>query len=572
MAGKDSLRSRLTELDEALDKSLALLERGKTPEDCLDRFPERAQELRPLLEVAAQISRVPAPTPPSTDGANGKQRMLEALAQKKAARSGLGARLRVWIDSLFEGGIDAPRLLGSATAAAAVVVLIVVGALAVRSWQGMTVRQEAVLTSQDGLVEVLPLGAEAWLPVSKTMLVEAGDRIRTGAEGSATLTFFDGSVTELRPMAELSIARMTSRRTGGEKVIVLHQWLGEAHNQVEPLSDAEASRFSVQTASAVMSVRGTTFTVIVEPDGTTHLEVEEGVVAVQTRDTSVLVSAGEEILVPSPLVSGTPTPASTSEPSGTSPSPTPSETTETSSATESPEPLALTETSQTPTLEATQTTESVTTPQPTSTEGILPTATEGPAPTATENSRPTATEPSPTETEPSPTETQPSPTETQPSPTETQPSPTETRPSPTETQPPPTETEPPPTETEPSPTETQPPPTETPPPPTETEPPPTEPSPTETRVKETPPGHTNTPEPPGQTKTPQPPGQTKTPLSIDDGADLSSRAGPGALEQDRRSSSFHNASFLVEQLNTGPIWLGILVFFLPLSLLLQDER
>jgi len=538
MVGQDSLSSRKKQLDEALDKSLALLERGRTPEDCLDRFPERAEELRPLLEVAAQISRVPPPTPPSIDGANGKQRMLDALVQKKAAQPGLGARLSAWVDSLFDGatdhGVESRRLLRSVAAAAAVIILIAAGALAVRSWQGMTIRQEAVLASRGGLVEVLPLGADAWLPVSETMLVEAGDRIRTGDEGSAALTFFDGSVTELRPMAELSIARMTSQRTGGEKVIVLHQWLGESHNQVKPLVD-EASRFSVQTPSVVASVRGTVFTLIVEPDGTTHLEVEEGVVAVQARETSVLISAGEEILVSSPLASVTPTTANPSEPSVASPSPTPTETTAMPSATESPEPLALTETSQTPELDATQTMEPVTTPQPTSRDGTGPTATESPTPTATENSRPTATKPPSTETEPSPT------------------------PAPTDTPPPSTDT----------PVPTEPPPTE----PSPTEPPPTEPPPTETKVKETPPGHTNTPQPPGQTKTPQPPGQTKTPESTDDGADLvSSRMGPGTLEQDKRSSFLHNASFPVEQFSTGSIWLGILVVFLPLSLLLQDER
>jgi hypothetical protein len=509
------------------------------------------------------------------DGAPGKQRMLEALAQKKAAQPSLGARLSTWIDTLFDGGaqqgVEVQRLLRSAAAAAAVVVLIAVGALAARSWQGMIIRQEAVLVSQDGLVEVLLVGADAWLPVSESMLVEAGDRIRTGAEGAAELTFFDGSVTELKPMAELSIARMTSLRSGGEKVIVLHQWLGEAHNQVEPLSDDE-SRFSVQTASAVMSVRGTAFTVIVEPDGTTHVEVEEGVVAVQTRDTSVLVGGGEEILAPSPPVSVTPTTAAPSESSETSASPTPTETTGASSATESPEPMTLTGTSQAPTLDETQAPEGVTTPQPTSTESAASTATETPDATAPESSRPTPTEPSSTDTEPSPTATQPAPTETQSAPTETQPAPTETQSAPTETQPAPTETQPSPTETQPAPTATQPPPTATEPPPTATEPPPTEPPPTETKVKETPPGHTNTPEPPGQTKTPEPPGQTKTPESDDGSADLSRRVDSGSLEQDRRTSFLHRASSLVEQVSTAPIWLGIVIVFLPLSLLLQDER
>jgi hypothetical protein len=90
-------------------------------------------------------------------------------------------------------------------------------------------------------------------------------------------------------------------------------------------------------------------------------------------------------------------------------------------------------------------------------------------------------------------------------------------------------------------------------------------------VKETPPGQTKTPQPPGQTKTPEPPGKTKTPEAADEDAGLSRRVGSGSAKQ-RRSAFFHIAPFLVQQLNTGSLWLGILVVFLPLSLLLQDER
>jgi hypothetical protein len=506
--------------------------------------------------------------------------MLEALAQKKAARRGPGDRLGDWGRALFEGvglGTDVQRLLRSVAAAAAVIALIAVGTVVARSWQGMTVRQEALLASQSGLIEVLPLGADAWLPVSEAILVEAGDRIRTGAEGTAELTFFDGSVTKLRPMAELSIARMTSQRTGGGKVIVLHQWLGESYHQVEPLSDDE-SRFGVQTASAVMAVRGTTFTVIVGPDGATHLLVEEGTVAVQTRETSMLVSGGEDVLLPSRLASSTTSPAMT--PSSEAPaSPTQTAQSGYSLPTGSPEPLEMTGSSQTPVLAGTQVIGDVTTPQPTSTEGTVRTATESPSPTATRETRPEATDdPSPTVTEqPPPTATdEPSPTATEqlpptatdePSPTATgQLPPTATdEPSPTPTQ------EPPPTSTDLPPTATQEPPSTATEPPTATQPPPTEPSPTETSVKETPPGQTKTPQPPGQTKTPEPPGKTKTPEAADEDAGLSRRVGSGSAKQ-RRSAFFHIAPFLVQQLNTGSLWLGILVVFLPLSLLLQDER
>lgn len=368
---------RTTELDEALDRSLALLERGRTPEDCVARFPEHAEELRPLLEVAVQIRRVPTPTPPRTWGANGKQRMLEALAQKEAARPTLWARVRAWIGGLLGGGaeqgVDVQRLLRSAAAAAAVVVLIAVGTVAVRSWRGMMVQQEAVLRAEDGLVEVLTSGADAWTPVSEPMLVEGGDRIRTGAQGSAELMFFDGSITALKPEAELTIARMASRRTGRGKVIVLHQWIGEAYNQVQPLAD-ERSRFSVETASTVVSVRGTAFTLTVEPDGATHVSVHEGAVEVQTREMSVLISGGEEIRLESPQASATPTRLVRPEPTEVPVSPSPTEP----PAIVPPWTRWLTETPEPSELEELQPTGELSTPQPTQHE------TEEPRPSSPE--------------------------------------------------------------------------------------------------------------------------------------------------------------------------------------------
>ncbi len=250
--------------------------------------------------------------------------MFEALAQRREAQLSLGSRLKAWISALFEGhtwqGIDTQRLVRSAAAAAAVVVLIGVAAVAVRSWRRAVVPQQALLRSRTGLVEVLPSGADEWLVVSEEVrVVEAGDRIRTGPAGVAQLAFFDGSATDLGAEAELTIAQLSSRRSSEGKTIVLHQWLGETRNDVQPLVDEE-SRFKVETASAVISVRGTSFTLSVEPDGATRLEVHEGVVEVQTREASTLVRAGEEVWVvpprPSPTPTATPAPTSTPTASG----------------------------------------------------------------------------------------------------------------------------------------------------------------------------------------------------------------------------------------------------------------
>lgn len=334
--------------------------------------------------------------------------MWEALARKEEAQSNLDARARAWISGVFEGiiagGIDVRRVLRSAAVAAAVVALIAIGTVAFGSWRRTMVGHEAMLKAEGGQVEVLPSGSDTWLPVSEVTLVEVGDRIRTDTAGSADLMFFEGSIAELGPEAELSIAQMASQRDGRGRVIVLHQWLGQIHNHVQPLVDEE-SRFRIETASAVVSVRGTSFTLTVEPDGSTRLAVHEGAVEVQTRDRSVQLGEGEEILVESARPLPTPTPGTTSEPtdtpvaSGSEPSIVPPstgppwslwmvETPEQVTATTTPTPTA------TPTATATPTPTATTTPTPTATMTPPPPATEAPAaaPTREPSSGPTPTE------------------------------------------------------------------------------------------------------------------------------------------------------------------------------------
>jgi hypothetical protein len=71
------------DLDTALDQCLVWLRNGMGIEDCLASYPEYANQLRPLLELAAQVGRVIAPASSAAARAAGEQRMLTALAQRQ---------------------------------------------------------------------------------------------------------------------------------------------------------------------------------------------------------------------------------------------------------------------------------------------------------------------------------------------------------------------------------------------------------------------------------------------------------------------------------------------------------
>ena len=303
------------DLTHALDECLTLLREGRaTLEECLACYPEHASSLRPLLEVAREVSHLPSPASSPAAFASGRQGMLQALAEKKHHQAVSSAPL-----------LRRMPAFQLALAAVLALVLFAVGRLVFLPRPAATVARVATLVPVEGEVEIMPTGSAIWRPASVSERMQAGERIRTGPLSAATLVFFDGSTTDLQAETEIAIVQASSR-PGGGSVIVLRQALGQAYSRVQRLP-GQASRFEIETPAAVASVHGTEFTVAVEADGTTRVAVVEGVVEVTAQETTVAVPAGQEITVrperapslPTPIVQVTPTPTPTPT---TAPAPT----------------------------------------------------------------------------------------------------------------------------------------------------------------------------------------------------------------------------------------------------------
>lgn len=535
------------DLSEMLDESLKLIHEGATIEACVARYPEHAEELRPLLETAVTLYRVPQPTPRPEAMAAGKQRMLDALAEKRRQQEPATPSLLARLGEILT---FPPRrsLAWQLPLAAAAIALLVIGGLLVRSLLVAPTGEVATLAAATGVVEVKASRSEGWEPVTIGHQIAEGALIRTGPASTAEMEFFDGSATALGAASTLAILQMESRGDHG-KVIVLQQELGRARHSVASLKTM-ASRFEVRTPAAVTVVRGTQFTVEVDQDGTTQVEVEEGLVEVTAQETTVQIQAGQTTTVRRDQVPAAPQTVTPSreEPSREeqTPSATPDQATEpspsTTSAAESPSPDATeppserTETPLPTTIIRTPTTgetaspkppEQTNTPQPpgltrtpeppgqtrTPEPPGLTRTPEPPGQTQTPRA-PTATARPTDEPEPTATSRPTSPTATSPAATET-PAPTET-PTPNgggggETPQPATPTPRPTATFTPQPTATStstrtPTATFTPTPtPTFTSTPTATSTPTPTPTTHVPPGLTHTPQPPGQTRTPGPP-------------------------------------------------------------------
>jgi len=104
------------------------MRRGCEMQQCLNRYPEYAAELRPLLETVVRVGRVL--TPPAMEEARvaGRERMLAALAKRRAS----GTPRRPW--QRLPDSITLPRPIGLAPAwrlAALALVLLLVSGIAV---------------------------------------------------------------------------------------------------------------------------------------------------------------------------------------------------------------------------------------------------------------------------------------------------------------------------------------------------------------------------------------------------------------------------------------------------------
>ena len=296
----------------AFDESLSLLEEERVSlEDCLARYPEYADDLRSLLVLVSELRGTPRAVSSPSAFAAGMQRMLETVPEKdrRTVRPGLFARFAGWASALLgEREVSVarrrtPTLKLALTASTLLVVLAVGGCMLLagggalfRSWLYATVDQSATLAQVDGVVEILYADSATWSSAPVDTRLEAGDRIRTAPQSSATLVFFDGSVTGLEAETEVTVAQMSSRRNGDGAIIVLNQWIGQTCNEVQPLSDS-ASRFEIETPSATIAVRGTDFAADVAADGTTQVMVTRGIVDVTAQHVTVAVLTGQETTV-----------------------------------------------------------------------------------------------------------------------------------------------------------------------------------------------------------------------------------------------------------------------------------
>ena len=154
--------------------------------------------------------------------------------------------------------------------------------------------QTGILTEISGKVTVLTAGSTNWTEAEIGMQLEAGDRIKTEADSSALITFFEGSTTELQPNTEMAIEELSIAVETGATTVSLEQSLGKTKSRVAKLIDP-GSRYEVTTPSGSAVVRGTEYEVEVFSDGSAIVRVYKGSVRAEREGKQEIVNAGYQI-------------------------------------------------------------------------------------------------------------------------------------------------------------------------------------------------------------------------------------------------------------------------------------
>ena len=278
--------------DEVLDACVAdILGGRRTVAECLEEWPQHRERLEPLLEAAAAMHRIPRAAETRPDPA--RRALFMAALRETPQQSPRSAPLRALaaVGSAPRAALGALSTFGRVGAVAAPAAALAVAAIAltlVLNRGTTTTAYASTLTVFAGAVEQQLDGA--WRPLADGATLQEGARLRTDGEGSALLTFADGSTASIEPDTELVI---DLARVNGSRRIRLRQFAGRLWNDVAP-DERPGALYLVETPDAIVTAHGTLFETVVE-QGETAVSTANGLVELEAGDENVFVAPGERV-------------------------------------------------------------------------------------------------------------------------------------------------------------------------------------------------------------------------------------------------------------------------------------
>ncbi len=157
-------------------------------------------------------------------------------------------------------------------------------------------------------------GTAAPAPLTKGMTLESGDSISTGARGVAQIRFTDGGFVGVQPNSQFDITRYADRGNAAEDGFLVNLARGGMRAITGLIGKRNTANYKVTTSTATVGIRGSSFHLAYNPDGTLSVATEQDAIEVCTAAGCIGLTAGESAIVPSNAVLPTRTNQRTSMP------------------------------------------------------------------------------------------------------------------------------------------------------------------------------------------------------------------------------------------------------------------
>ena len=174
------------------------------------------------------------------------------------------------------------------------VVFIFLGILMMQSL--MVVQRIATVSEVVPPVWVQAAASDELKPLSEGARVLAGNLVKTGDAGQATLNWVDGSRIRLAPATSLKVLKCSLNNNNGAKTSLFHLDVGRVWIRILEVL-GERSKFEIRTPTATAGVRGTVFSVEVGSDGQTRVSVYEGSVGLHAGGKTLETAAGQQAVI-----------------------------------------------------------------------------------------------------------------------------------------------------------------------------------------------------------------------------------------------------------------------------------
>ena len=152
-----------------------------------------------------------------------------------------------------------------------------------------TIKGMAVIESMSGEVQVQKGGKGDWVAAKQGGLLQAGDKIKTGAKSTTVIKWGKDNVMKLTPFSSVTIDRLDKNPAAGAENSSVDMWSGKVYARAKKMNGPQ-STFEVKTPTAIAGVRGTELGVGITADDATAVECLSG--KVQVRG----VAGGEVLL------------------------------------------------------------------------------------------------------------------------------------------------------------------------------------------------------------------------------------------------------------------------------------